>query len=113
MPVLKKEIELNDGTRIWVKQASGMAKLKITNLQARAFRKMKHAGDPSDWTDEQNEEFATMLDEMDAGMEGQIRAWVPDCILDEDFDLDTLTIDELNGILAFVRGDIDEGAVPL
>lgn len=113
MPVLKKEIELDNGTKIWVKQASGMAKLKITNIQARAFRKMKHAGDPSDWTEEQNEEFATMLDEMGGGMEHQIREWIPDCILQEDFDLDTLTLDELNTILAFVRGDVDEGSVPL
>lgn len=113
MPVLKKEIELNDGTRIWVKQASGMAKLKITNLQAQAFRKMRHAGEPTEWTDEQNEEFATMLDEMGAGMTDQIEAWVPNCILDENIDLDDLTFEELNEILQFVRGDVDEGAVPL
>lgn len=112
MPVLKKEIELNDGTRIWVKQASGMAKLKITNLQARAFRKMKHAGDPSDWTDEQNEEFATMLDEMGGNVEEQMSAWIPPCIIDSDVDINTLTFEELNEILSFVRGDDTEGAVP-
>tara|TARA_R110002096_G_scaffold100221_2_gene222133 strand:+ start:2314 stop:2655 length:342 start_codon:yes stop_codon:yes gene_type:complete len=113
MPVLKKEIELNDGTRIWVKQASGMSKLKITNLQAQAFRKMRHAGEPSEWTDEQNEEFAAMLDDLGAGMTSQVESWVPNCILDENIDVDNLTMDELNSVLLFVRGDDDEGAVPL
>ena len=102
MPVLKKEIELNDGTRIWVKQASGMAKLKITNIQAKAFREMSHAGEPSEWTTQQNEEFANKIEE-----------WIPKCILTEDFDIDTLTFEELQDILLFVRGDTEEGAVPL
>ena len=46
MPVMKKEIELDDGRKIWVRQASGMEKLKITNIQGKAFRKMRHAGTP-------------------------------------------------------------------
>tara|TARA_R110000751_G_scaffold109345_7_gene206442 strand:- start:1790 stop:2131 length:342 start_codon:yes stop_codon:yes gene_type:complete len=113
MPVLKKEIELNDGSKVWVRQASGMAKLKLTNIQAKAFRKMKHAGEPSEWTDEQNEEFATYLEDMGAGVTHQIEEWVPNCIISEDIIIDDLTFDELNTILQFVRGDDEEGAVPL
>lgn len=112
MPVMKKEIELDDGRKIWVRQASGMERLKITNIQGKAFRKMRHAGDPSDWTDEQNEEFALIVDEMGGGIETQIETWVPPCILDEDVDPNTLTFEELNRILQFVRGDDMEGAVP-
>jgi len=109
---MKKEIELDDGTKIWVRQASGMERLRITNLQGRAFRKMAHAGEPAEWTDEQNEEFASMLDEMGGSMEDQIREWVPACILDKDIDTNTLTMDEITRILTFVRGDEEEGAVP-
>lgn len=112
MPVMKKEIELDDGKKIWVRQASGMERLKITNIQGKAFRKMKHAGSPEDWTDEQNEEFAVIVDEMGGGVESQIEAWVPPCILDEDIDCNMLTFEELNTILQFVRGDDTEGAVP-
>ena len=112
MPVMKKEIELDDGRKIWVRQASGMERLKITNLQGKAFRKMRHAGSPADWTDEQSEEFATLVDDMGAGVESQIEAWVPACILDEDVDVNMLTFEELNLILQFVRGDDEEGAVP-
>ena len=113
MPVMKKEIELDDGRKIWVRQASGMEKIKITNIQGRAFRKMRHAGDPNDWTDEQNEEFANLLDDMGGNIEDQIEQWVPNCILDEGIDANMLTFDELNKILQFVRGDDEEGAVPL
>lgn len=109
---MKKEIELDDGTKIWVRQASGMERLKITNIQGKAFRKMQHAGDPSDWTDEQNEEFATMLDEMGGNVEEQMNTWIPPCILDENVDINLLTFEELNRILMFVRGDDTEGSVP-
>ena len=112
MPVMKKEIELDDGKKIWVRQASGMERLKITNIQGKAFRKMRHAGSPEDWTDEQNEEFALIVDELGGGLETQIHTWVPDCILDDDIDPNTLTFEELNTILQFVRGDDMEGAVP-
>ena len=44
MPVLKKEIELSDGKKIWVRQASGMEKLPIENIQAKVFRKTRHFG---------------------------------------------------------------------
>ena len=54
MPVLKKEIELNDGRKVWVRQASGMDKLKIEAKQGRVMRKCRHFGsDLSKWTDEQ------------------------------------------------------------
>jgi len=112
MPVMKKEIELDDGKKIWVRQASGMERLRITNIQGKAFRKMRHAGDPADWTDEQNEEFAIIVDEAGGGIESQIVDWVPPCILDEDLDPNTLTFEELNTILQFVRGDDTDGAVP-
>ncbi len=112
MPVMKKEIELDDGRKIWVRQASGMERLKITNMQGRAFRKMRHAGNPEDWTPEQEEEFATIIDEMGAGVEAQMEAWIPPCILDEDVDYNLLTFEELNTILQFVRGDDLEGSVP-
>lgn len=112
MPVMKKEIELDDGTKIWVRQASGMERLKITTLQGKAFRKMSHAGSPDKWTEEQNEEFASMVDELGAGVDAQMEAWIPNCILDENVDINMLTFDELNRILQFVRGDDEEGAVP-
>ena len=111
MPVMKKEIELDDGKKIWVRQASGMERLKITNIQGRAFRKMRHAGDPTEWTDEQNEEFANIVDEMGGGVEAQMEAWIKPCILDENVDINLLTFDELTIILQFVRGDDEEGAV--
>ena len=114
MPVLKKEIELNDGKKIWVKQASGMLKLKIENLQAQTFRKFRHFGaDPSEWTEEQQEEFASALEDAGGGMTSQIEAWVPNCIISEDIDIDDLTGEELRELLMFVRGDDPEGAIPL
>ena len=114
MPVLKKEFELNDGTKIMVRQASGMEKLKIEARQAKVFRKCRHFGiDPSSWTDEQQEEFTLMLEEAGAGLEDQISLWLPSCILDEDFDVNTLTSEEMRSMLEFVRGDDLEGAVPL
>ena len=114
MPVLKKEIELTDGTKIWVRQASGMEKLKIENIQARVFRKLKHFGnDPTEWTPEQHEEFAVALDEAGGGMETQIETWLPKCIMSEDFDINILNSEEVRMLLQFIRGDTLEGAVPL
>ena len=114
MPVLKKEIELNDGTKIWVKQASGMLKLKIENLQAQTFRKFRHFGaDPTEWTDEQQEEFASALEEAGGGLTSQMEAWIPSCIVSEDINIDDLTSEELRLILSFVRGDDEDGALPL
>tara|TARA_B100001142_G_C14223015_1_gene612335 strand:+ start:737 stop:1078 length:342 start_codon:yes stop_codon:yes gene_type:complete len=113
MPVMKKEIELEDGTKIWVRQVSGMEKLAITNAQGKAFRKMRHAGEVENWTDEQNEEFANYIDEYGAGIQKQIEEWIPNCILDEEIDINILTSEELMNILSFVRGDEKDGAIPL
>jgi hypothetical protein len=114
MPVLRKEIELNDGKKIWVRQASGMDKLKIEKVQAATLRKCRHFGtDPTEWTDDQQQEFATLLDESGGGLQDQIATWLPKCVLDDTVDIDLLTSDELMMLLAFVRGDDIEGAVPL
>ena len=114
VPVLKKEIELNDGKKIWVRQASGMDKLNIEKIQAQTFRKFRHFGaNPAEWTDEQHEEFATAISEAGGGIESQIETWVPKCVLTENFDVFTLTSEEVRTILNFVRGDDLEGAVPL
>jgi hypothetical protein len=114
MPVLKKEIELDNGKTIMVRQASGMDKLKIEKVQAMTLRKCRHFGaDPTEWTDEQQEEFAMMLDENGAGLEDQIQAWLPVCVLDTEIDIGLLTSEEVMRILNFVRGDDLEGAVPL
>ena len=113
MTVMKKEIELEDGTKIWVRQASGMEKLAVTNAQGKAVRLLRHAGDPEEWTDEQNEEFQVAVDELGGGLDAQIEGWIPPCIIDEEFDINTLTFEELTIILSFVRGDDRDGAVPL
>lgn len=114
MPVLKKEIELDDGKTIMVRQASGLDKLKIENIQQRVARQFRHFGlDPTEWTPEQHEEFAVAMDEAGAGIEAQIESWIPNCVLEEHFDIYTLTSAELMDILRFVRGDTLEGAVPL
>lgn len=114
MPVLKKEISLTDGTKIWVRQASGREKLRIETIQAKAFRKCRHFGDPTSWTEEQNEQFLDMCEEMGANLEHQVEAWLPNCVLEpEGFDIDLLTSEELQTILMFVRGDTTEGAIPL
>jgi len=115
MPVLTKEFELDDGTKLIVRQAGGMSKLKIENLQAKTFRKFSHFGlDTSEWTDEQQTEFAEALEEAGCGMENQIREWVPKSIVrPKDFDIDDLTGEELRMILGFVRGDDPEGGLPL
>jgi len=114
MPVLKKEFELDNGAKFWVRQASGMEKMKIENIQARVFRRFRHFGtDPSEWTPEQHEEFAVAMDEANAGVEAQMFAWIPPCIIDEEVDVNMMTSEELRSLLAFVRGDDPDGAVPL
>ena len=62
MPVLTKEFELEDGSKILVRQAGGMTKLRIENIQARVFREHMHFGlDPTEWTDEQHNQFTDAL----------------------------------------------------
>jgi hypothetical protein len=114
MPVLKKEIELDNGKKVWVRQASGMDKLKIEKVQAMTLRKCRHFGsDPAEWTSEQQEEFAMMLDEAGGGLEDQIQEWLPKCVISDDIDVSLLTSEEIMTLLNFVRGDDLEGAVPL
>jgi len=114
MPVLKKEIELNDGRKVWVRQASGMDKLKIEAKQGRVMRKCRHFGpDISKWSEEQMDEFMDLCDKEGCGFEAQVEAWLPTCLLDEDLDPSTLTSDEMVRIINVIRGDDNEGAVPL
>ncbi len=115
MPVLTKEFELDDGTKITCRQAGGMTKLRIENIQARVFREHMHFGlDTTEWTVEQQKSFADALEKEGAGMEHQMREWIPKCVIEpKDFDVDSLTSEELRMILGFVRGDDPEGAPPL
>jgi len=113
MPVLKKQIELNDGTTVWVRQASGLEKIRIESIQAKAVRQCRDFGDPTDWTSEQNEEFMQVIESLGGDLPTQMAEWIPPCILEEDFDINTLTSDEMRSILLFVRGDDPEGAIPL
>ena len=113
MPVKEKEIELDDGTKIRVKQASGRTKLKIEAIQARIFRKFRDNGNPSEWTMEQHEAFADALDEAGGGIEAQVEAWLPNCVIEpENFDYDSLTTPELMLVLGWIRGDEEAGALP-
>lgn len=115
MPTMTKEFELEDNSKILVKQAGGMTKLKIENIQAKVFREHLHFGlDPTEWSPEQQMEFTESLDKAGAGMESQIESWIPRCIIEPaGFDVDNLTSKELRMILGFVRGDDPEGAPPL
>ena len=114
MPVLKKEVELDDGRKVWVRQASGLDKLKIEAKQGRVMRKCRHFGsDLSQWTDDQMDEFLTMCEDEGCGFTAQVESWLPTCLLDEEIDPTTLTSGEMVRILNVIRGDDDEGAVPL
>ena len=114
MTVLKKEFDL--GTRkIWVRQASGMERLRFETVLAKTFRKFKHFGsDQSKWTDEQQEEFMIALENAGAGMTDQLEVLVPACIID-DVDINFIDRDMLMEIYSFVRGDAVEGdgSIPL
>jgi len=111
MPVKKRECELDDGTKVWVRQASGMERLAISNAQARVFRSFDSWGDPAEWDEAQQIEFAEALDRAGCGIEAQLTEWLVSCVLDEGFDQNLFTLEELMPILAFVRGDETEGAV--
>jgi len=115
MPVMTKEFELEDGSKILVRQAGGMTKLRIENIQARVFREHMHFGlDPTEWTPEQQNEFTDALEAAGAGMDAQMEAWIPKSVIEpKGFDVDDLTSKELRMILGFVRGDDPEGAPPL
>ena len=111
MPVKKKEFELDDGSKVWVRQASGIEKLKISNAQAKVFRRFADKGDPTEWDEDTNMEFSDALDDEGAGLQAQIDHWLMPCVLDENFDVNLFTVEELLPILSFVRGDDEEGAV--
>ena len=114
MPIAQKEIELNDGSKIMVRQVSGRKKLKIESIQAKVFRSFRDKGEPTDWSMDTHEEFADALDEAGAGIEAQVDAWLEDCIISpEDIDLDDLESDELMKVLSWVRGDDESAAIPL
>jgi len=115
VPVLKKEFELDDGTKIVLRQASGLEKMRIEAIQARVIRKCRDFGmDPEEWTNEQHMEFVALLDEHGAGINEQAHDWLPKCILEpEGFDVNILTSEEIRNLLSFVRGDPTEGAIPL
>ena len=111
MPVKKKEFELDDGTTIWVRQASGMEKLKISNIQARIFREFEDKGSPENWESETHQAFSDRLEEEGGGITAQLEHWLRPCVLDEVFDVNLFTIEELMPILNFVRGDDEEGSI--
>lgn len=116
MPVLQKEIELNDERKILVRQASGVEKIRLESKQARVLRDFRHFGDPTSWSEDQQLEFSDALDEAGCGIADQIDAWLSKCILSEDVDINDLNTEELLRVLAFVRGDetiAPEGAPPL
>ena len=69
--------------------------------------------DPNEWSPKQNEEFAQAIDEAGCGIEQQMQQWIPKCVMDKDFDVESLTSEECRDILYFIRGDDLEGAIPL
>ena len=114
MTVLKKQFDLGS-KKIWVRQASGMERLKFETILAKTFRKFKHFGtDQSKWSDEQQEEFMVALENAGAGMFDQLEVLVPKCIIDP-IDINLIDRDMLMEIYEFVRGDEKEveGSVPL
>ena len=116
MPVLTKEIELNDERKILVRQASGIEKIRLESKQAKVLRKFRHFGEPTSWSEEQQMEFADALDDVGCGIADQIEAWLPNCIQSEDITINDLNTEELLRVLSFVRGDdsvAPEGAPPL
>tara|TARA_Y100000361_G_scaffold153498_1_gene175464 strand:+ start:5807 stop:6154 length:348 start_codon:yes stop_codon:yes gene_type:complete len=111
--VVKKRFEF-DGKEVWFRQASGMERLAIEKVQAKVFRECRHFGNnPLEWSEEQQIEFSDKLDEYGAGVEEQISQWLPISCMTEGFDINTLTSIELRKVLSFVRGDEEDGAVPL
>jgi len=116
VPVLKKEIELNDERKILVRQASGVEKIRLESKQAKVLRQFRHFGEPASWTVEQQMEFSDALDEIGCGIADQIDAWLPVCILSDEITINDLNTEELLRVLAYVRGDdsiAPEGAPPL
>ena len=114
MPIAKKEIELEDGRKIWVRQASGMERLGIEAKTAKVIRKCRDFGtDPMAWTEDQQMQYLDLLDEEGVGMEHQIEQWLPKCIMDEELDINLLTSEEIRELYIFISGQDGEGAIPL
>ena len=119
MPIKKKLFELEDETKVWVRQASGLEKLKIEGIHATAMRKCKAFGsDMTKWTDEQSDEFWNVIEEMGGGLTAQIEHLIPICIMSmedgSECDINMLKSEEILPMLPFIRGDDGEGdCVPL
>lgn len=118
MPIRSKQFELNDGRKVWVRQASGIEKLPLETAHAKALRKCRHFGmDPTSWSEEQQDTFFDMVEDFGAGLGNQIALLIPLCVgkYEDGTDCDTneLLSEEIVPLLAFIRGEEDEGAVPL
>lgn len=118
MPIRKKLFELEDESKVWVRQASGLEKLKIEGVHATAMRKCRHFGpNINEWTEEQSEEFWALIEELGGGLTAQIEHLIPICVLEyEDgkkCDVNLLKSEEIIPMLSFIRGDDNEDSVPL
>jgi hypothetical protein len=118
MPIKKKLFPLEDDTKVWVRQASGLEKLKIEGIHATAMRKCRHFGtDMAVWTTEQEDEFWEIIEDLGGGMTAQIEHLIPLCLMDmEDgspSDVNLLKSEEIIPMLSFIRGDNDGDAIPL
>ena len=118
MPIKSKQFELTDGKKVWVRQASGLEKLPLETAHAKALRKCRHFGmDPTTWSDDQQDEFFDLVEGYGAGLDSQIRTLIPLCVgkYEDGTQCDSaeLLSEEIVPLLAFIRGEEDEGAVPL
>ena len=112
MAIMKRQFDIGS-KQVWVRQASGMERLKFETILAKTFRSFKHFGpEQSEWTDAQQQEFLDALDNAGAGMDSQIRELVPPCLID-DIDINLIDSMTLMDIFDFVRGGDREGSVPL
>ena len=121
MPINKKLFELENGQKVWVRQASGLEKLKVEGIHATCLRKCRAFGpDIQNWTDEQQDEYWDLVEEMGGGLTAQIEQLIPLCLMSyedgTDVDVNNLKSEEIMPMLAFIRGDATAGegdAVPL
>lgn len=118
MPITKRLFELDDGSKVWVRQASGLEKLKIESAHATAMRKCRHFGrDIESWTEGQQDEFWSIVEDLGGGMTAQIQQLIPLCVISDEkgnsVDVNLFTTEEIVPMLTFIRGDSAEDAVPL
>ena len=81
----------------------------------RRFGCAKHdfGPNPTEWTEEQTEELLDLIDDAGGGLEAQISAWLPQCVMG-DIDPNLLTTEEMLPMLQFIKGEDElDGAVPL